>query len=76
MERRDFFGWMGKISMAIGLGYLTGKSQEIDNFYPQQYYPPERMGDYRLRMNGRACHDYRMISGDRSMRLDKDIFYN
>lgn len=75
MERRNFFGWVGKVSLAIGLGYVAGQSIEIDNDHPQQVLP-ERSGDYRLRMNGRACHDFRMISNDRSMRLDREIFYS
>ncbi len=75
MERRDFFGWIGKVSLAVGLGYIAGQSHEVDNDYPQQILP-ERYGDYRVRMNGRACHDYRLISSDRSMIIDKDIFHS
>jgi hypothetical protein len=28
---------------------------------------------HRMRMNARACHDYRMVSGDRSMVLDEEF---
>ena len=75
MERRNFFSWIGKISLAIGLGYMAGQSHEIADDHPRQVLP-ERCGDYRMRMNGRACHDFRMISNDRSMRLDREIFFN
>ena len=75
MERRQFFGWIGKLSAALGLGYLVGNSGEPLN-EPSRQILLDRSGNYRRRMNGRACHDFRMISSDRSMRLDREIFYS
>jgi hypothetical protein len=73
MERRNFFNWIGKVALVVGSGYLLGQSKELDYELPDQSCPP-KPGDPRIRMNGRACHDYRMMSGDRSMILDRDIF--
>jgi hypothetical protein len=75
MERRDFLGWMGKLSLAIGMGSLIGNAGELPDMTTQQILP-DRCGDYRRRMNGRACHDFRLISNDRSMCLDREIFYS
>ena len=74
MERRNFFNWVGKVTLVVGSGYLLGQSKQLDDELLDQGYP-SKPGDSRMRMNGRACHDYRMISGDRSMILDRDIFH-
>ena len=74
MERRTFFGWIGRAALFIGMGSLIGHTEEteIEN-------APQRSSDQpairRTRMSGRACHDYRMISDDRSLILDKDIYH-
>ena len=73
MERRQFFGWVSKLSLAVGLGYLAGNANEIDDRYEPAMLS-RAPGDMRVRMNGRACHDYRMISSDRSMIFDRNIF--
>jgi|WetSurMetagenome_2_1015567.scaffolds.fasta_scaffold1345236_2 hypothetical protein len=73
MERRNFFNWIGKVALVVGSGYLLGQSKELDYELPDQSYPL-KPGNPRIRMNGRACHDYRLMSGDRSMILDRDIF--
>jgi len=75
MRRRQFFGWLGKLSAAIGLGYLLGSSIEIDDAAANEVAMPARLENRKMRMSARACHDYRLISNDRSMILDKDIFY-
>jgi hypothetical protein len=75
MQRRDFFSWIGKFSLVIGMGSLIGDSAELPDIPTQQIFP-ERYGDYRMRMNGRACRDFRLISNDRSMCLDREIFYS
>jgi hypothetical protein len=73
MERRHFFGWMGKVALLIGIGSLIGRSEDSEiETGPQRF--PGRLNERRIRMSGRACHDYRMISSDRSMRLDREIF--
>jgi hypothetical protein len=74
MERRDFLGWMGKLSLAIGMASVIGNAGELPAG-PTQQVLPDGYGDYRRRMNGRACHDYRLISNDHSMLLDREIFY-
>ena len=71
MNRRDFFGWIGKIATAVGLSQLTFDTDSAGAD------TNSRMGatiPARPRMNGRACSDYRMISADQSILLDKDIF--
>jgi len=72
MHRRQFFGWLGKLSLMLGLGYLAVRSEAPVSAQtaPTGQKPRNRM----MRMNGRACHDYRMVSGDRSMILDEEIF--
>jgi hypothetical protein len=75
MQRRDFLGWVGKVSIAIGIGSIVGIPGDR-NSSPAQEIPPGRYGGYRRRMNGRACRDYRLISNDRSMYLDRDIFHS
>jgi hypothetical protein len=73
MNRRDFFGWIGKIAAAIGLSQLA-----FDTDPPEAAIAPRRGPSDSIpagpRMNGRACSDYRMISADQSILLDKDIF--
>jgi hypothetical protein len=73
MERRSFFGWIGKIALVLGSGYLLGHSEEqiID---PSEQPFPKGQGERPMRMNGRACRDFRMISADRSMIFDREIF--
>ncbi|HBC45575.1 MAG TPA: hypothetical protein DCZ43_00870 [candidate division Zixibacteria bacterium] len=74
MERRTFFGWIGKAALFIGMGSLIGHAEEpeIENI-PKRF--PDQPAIRRARMSGRACHDYRMISDDRSLMLDKDIYH-
>jgi hypothetical protein len=74
MQRRHFFGWVGKISALAGLGFLFGRSSEIvlGDESQKTHEPPKR---YMTRMNARACHDYRMISDDHSIVLDREIFH-
>jgi hypothetical protein len=75
MKRRDFFGWVGKISIALGFGYLSGHAEKFDSLLPGETLPDDSQPRlFMTRMNGRACHDYRMISSDRSMILDREIF--
>ncbi len=73
MNRRDFFGWIGKIAAAIGLSQMT-----LDTDSPEAAIDPRTRTAIstpaRPRMNGRACSDYRMISADQSILLDKDIY--
>jgi hypothetical protein len=73
MIRRQFFGWIGKVSLALGLGYLAVGAEELDTELIQKS-PFPSIRNHRMRMNGRACHDYRMVSGDRSMILDEELF--
>jgi hypothetical protein len=74
MKRRQFFGWMGKISAAIGMGYILSGSLNDSMAAIEGPIPDTPQGESKMRMNGRACHDYRMISNDRSIILDKEIF--
>jgi hypothetical protein len=61
--------------MAIGLGYFSLRSPRLD----AAAEPPSAAGDpisnapHRMRLNGRACRDYRLISDDRSVFLDDEI---
>jgi hypothetical protein len=73
MERRSFFGWMGKIALVVGSGYLLGHT-ELPNINSDAQNFPNRQGERPMRMNGRACRDFRMISADRSMVFDREIF--
>ena len=71
MNRRRFMGWMGVTVSAIGLGSLLGLSHD-DNVsfdWPEDIAPH----DPRRRMNGRACHDFRMMSEDRSLFIDRKM---
>jgi hypothetical protein len=73
MNRRNFFEWFGNLSLAIGLGYLTAHSKPpFTDYRPLQ--SPLGRANHKPRMNGRACHDFRMLSADRSIMLDRDIF--
>ena len=72
MIRRQFFIWLGKVSVALGLGYLTLNAEDAKALQESDVYSSPN-GNHRMRMNGRACHDYRMVSGDRSMILDEEF---
>jgi hypothetical protein len=72
MKRRQFFAWMGKASAAIGLGYLTARSGDLAFETPMEVSADRRSS--RPRLNGSACHDYRVISFDSSIILDRDAF--
>lgn len=74
MRRRDFFEWAGKVSLALGLGYLSARADAADPAMPEAVPPRGLSKPGTMRMNGRACHDYRMISSDRSMIIDREIF--
>jgi hypothetical protein len=73
MDRRNFFGWIGKISLMVGLGFMAHRSDGglLDESQVDMVCVPDIS---RMRMNGRACRDFRMISSDQSIFLDKDIF--
>jgi hypothetical protein len=73
VNRRDFFSWAGKAATAIGMGYLALNSEPTSitanpNMRSAGSIPTP------MRMNGSACRDFRMISADQSIFLDKDIF--
>ncbi|OGC93762.1 MAG: hypothetical protein A2W25_06515 [candidate division Zixibacteria bacterium RBG_16_53_22] len=73
MNRRGFFEWIGKMAAAVGLGYLafnTGSATSAD----ETNTPLADFNPVQMRMNGRACSDYRMISANQPNFLDKDIF--
>ena len=72
MKRRQFLGWVGVAATAVGLGSLLGwrPGDDSASFNWQDDMPTR---DLRVRMNGRACHDYRMISGDRSLFIDRKM---
>jgi hypothetical protein len=72
MIRRQFFVWLGKVSVALGIGYLALGSEKLEAA-PNAETPNRPKVNPRMRMNGRACHDYRMVSGDRSMILDEEF---
>jgi hypothetical protein len=72
MERRSFFGWMGKIALVVGSGYLLGHT-EVPEIDPNERLNSKKPGERPMRMNARACRDYRMISADRSMVFDREI---
>jgi hypothetical protein len=73
MIRRQFFVWLGKVSVALGLGYLALGSEESEASLQEHKISARAERHHRMRMNGRACHDYRMVSGDRSMILDEEF---
>jgi hypothetical protein len=73
MNRRGFFEWIGKMAAAVGLGYLAFNTEPVVSAN-EPNAPPACSNPMKMRMNGRACRDYRMISVDRSIFLDKDIF--
>jgi len=73
MNRRDFFGWVAKAAATVGLSRLAFDTEPAD----AAAMPMARPVGARhapLRMNGRACRDFRMLSDDRSILLDKEIF--
>lgn len=63
---------MGAAATAIGLGSFLGWSRGDDSASLSWLddVPPR---DLRARMNGRACHDYRMMSEDRSLFIDSKM---
>jgi len=73
MIRRQFFVWIGKVSVALGLGYLALGTEESEASLQESKIPGRPDSHHRMRMNARACHDYRMVSGDRSMILDEEF---
>jgi hypothetical protein len=72
MIRRQFFTWLGKVTVALGLGYIALNSGESEAS-EKGNVTNHPTANHRMRMNGRACHDYRMVSGDRSMVLDEEF---
>ena len=72
MQRRQFLGWMGVAASAIGMASLLSWSHE-DNSSSIDWPENAKLSDPRVRMNGRACHDYRMISEDRSLFIDRKM---
>ena len=73
MNRRDFFGWAGKAATAIVMGYLA-LNAEPTSITANPNMPTAGSNPTSMRMSGRACRDFRMISADQSIFLDKDIF--
>ena len=73
MIRRQFFSWLGKVTVALGLGYMALGSGESEAAQQRSNSSARRDTRRMMRMNGRACHDYRMVSGDRSMVLDEEF---
>jgi hypothetical protein len=69
MNRREFFGWMGKVAAGVGLTCLLGYSGEP---MPEQSQPPSAP-DFRMRMDGSACRDFRIISGELPAVLHREI---
>jgi hypothetical protein len=72
VKRRQFLGWIGVAATAVGMGSLLGWSRDDDSSslsWPDDM--PKR--DLRARMNGRACHDFRMMSDDHSLFIDRKM---
>lgn len=75
MDRRRFMGWLGLCMSAAGLGFLDSSAEETrQDVYRPQLGNMSASGPRGVRMSGRACRDYRLISDDRSLILDKSFF--
>ncbi len=72
MQRRQFLGWIGMAAAAVGASSFIGwsRNDDISSFdLPNNVLPR----DLRTRMNGRACHDFRMMSEDHSLFIDRKM---
>jgi len=71
MNRRKFFGWLGKVCVALGIGYLAFRSGELEQESTQAR---TKASSHSIpRMNGAVCYDARIISPDRSFILDRQF---
>ncbi len=59
---------------AMGLGSLVSWSKTEASDIIDWHDQPARGTDMRHSMNGRACHDFRMMSDDRSVIIDRKMF--
>jgi hypothetical protein len=73
MKRRDFFAWIGKAAAAVGLGSIVFDS-DINESMAMPIAAQPNKNSTRIRMTGRACHDFRKLSADQSILLDRDVF--
>jgi hypothetical protein len=73
VKRRQFLGWIGAASAAVGMSSLIGWRRD-DEAASSFDLPMNAIGrEQRARMNGRACHDFRMMSEDRSLFIDRKM---